>query len=256
MNTSRWSKMLGILPLTLALAGLAGCANNPDVEEESSDVAASELAGSPAKSAGQEKPEHARGNHGKHGRGHAFLLGAALRELTLTDAQKTTIQNEIDALQNSAREPAAAHEASRKELAAAVRSGKVDEAAFTKQLASEPIDQARLAKAVTVLHDVLDAKQRKQLVDAMLAKMEKKGKHGDHAGKRGEDGDDKKGGSGTRGGRGDHADKAGADGEHEMRGPMGHLLKGIELTDMQREGVRETLAKSDHSDDEREAMKA
>lgn len=259
MIQSRWSKVLGILPLVGALAGFAGCNNPQDADDESSDVAASELA-APEAEARDGKPEHARG--GRHGRpgGPAFLLGVALHKLDLTEAQKATIKGQMDALRANDDAPEGAHEAGRKALADAIHSGKIDEAAFSKPLAKEPADRTQLAKALSVLHDTLDAKQRQALVDAVNAKMEK---HGGHEGKReGRDakraeGENKR--EGRDGKRGwDRGDDDGERGHemrgHEMRGPMG-LLRGIELTDAQREGVREAFEKMAPSDADREAMK-
>lgn len=262
MIQSRWSKVLGILPLVGALAGFAGCNNPQDADDESTDVAASELAAPEAEAKGG-KPEQARG--GRHGRpgGPGFLLGIALHKLDLTEAQKATIQGQMDALQANDEAPEGAHAAGRKALAEAIRSGKIDEAAFSKPLAKEPADRTQLVKALSVLHDTLDAKQRQALVDAVKAKMEK---HGDRDGKR-EGGENKRGdreGKRAEGGnrRGDREgkrgwDRGGDDGErgHDMRGPMG-MLRGIELTDAQREGVREAFEKMAPSEAEREAMKA
>jgi Spy/CpxP family protein refolding chaperone len=252
MIQSRWSKVLGILPLVGALAGFAGCNNPPDASEESTEVAPAELGATPGAAAKDRTPEHARGEFHGHARGPAWLLGAALHELDLTDAQKAAIKGEMDALNESVTERGDDHAAERKALADAVRSGKVDEAAFAKPLAREPVDQARLAKALATLHDTLDANQRKQLVDAVLAKMEN---HGDHEGKRG-DHEGKRGDH--EGKRGDHEGKRGPDGESDrgMHGPMGHLLQGIDLTDAQREGVRAAFEKMAPSEADRTAMKA
>src|SRR5690349_3830406 len=163
MNHKRWSRSFGALSLVLALGGLAGC-NKPNVDDESTDVAASEQAAeaAPAK---QDKARPERGMH--HGRpgGPAMLLGAALHELDLTDAQKTTIQGELDALRDDA-EGRPDHEAARAALAAAVKSGNVDKAALLSKLAPKAPDTTRLAKAIGVLHDTLTAAQRKELVAA------------------------------------------------------------------------------------------
>lgn len=272
MNSSRWSKMLAVLPLVGALAGFTGCNNPQNTDDESTDVAPSELQGAAPAAAKDGTPERARPEGRGHARGPAFLLGAALHELTLTDAQKATIQGELDALETSAKaggaERGAEHETNRKALADAIRAGKVDEAAFAKEPGKPAMDQARIAKALTVLHDTLDAKQRKELVDLVSAKMDKRG---GHEGKRDwkggdDDGDDARadhrGGKGREGREaGNHKRGEGKRGEAgdrggEMRGPMGHLLQGIELTDAQRTQVHEAFAKMAPSEADRDAMKA
>jgi len=252
MIQSRWSKMFGILPLTLAFAGLAGCNDPQDAADESTDVASSELQGAPPAAAKDGKSEHARPDGRGHARGPTFLLNVALRELDLTDAQKATIKAEIDAFHSGTGDHRADHDMDRKALADAIRAGKVDEAAFAKAPANEPADQARMAKALTVLHATLDAKQRQALVDAVVAMKEK---HGGPEGKGARDHGDK----GERGHDGDRGDRRGAGkhgGDKAMRGPMGHLLRGIELSDAQQTQVSEAFAKMAPSEADREAMKA
>ncbi len=197
-----------------------------------------------------------------------MLLGAALHELTLTDAQKTTIQAELDALKPDGSEKVN-HEAARKAVADAVRSGKVDEAALLAQFAKPQIDTARVAKAIGVLHDTLSAAQRKELVEKMTARMEKFGgpdgrpEWKDRGAKDGADRREAKGDRGDKGDRGSRGDRGpkgerGDKGEHGpgMHGPLGQLLRGIELTDAQRETVRAAMEKTMPSEADREAMKA
>lgn len=248
IHSSRWSKFFGALPVVLALAGLAGC-EKPSAADDDSDVAAAEQGvDAPAK---HEKGDKMRG----HGRGHggpAMLLGAALHELDLTDAQKATIKGELDALHDAREDRAAAkddHEASRAALAAAVRSGKIDESAQLAQNAPPKPDMARIAKAIGVLHDTLTAAQRKQLVASVQERMESFG---------GPDGEHHKGMRGGKDARDDNA----RDGAREkgkgmrMHGPMGHMLKNLSLTEAQQAKVNEALAKLAPSDADREAMKA
>jgi Spy/CpxP family protein refolding chaperone len=229
MFKSRWSKVLGVLPLVAALAGMAGC-NNSKPADGQNDVAASELGAAPAKDAHAERMMPPRGP--------AMLLGAALHELDLSDAQRSTIQGELDALRPT-EDMRASHEATHKALAAAVRSGKVDEAAILANVAKPKIDTARVAKAVSVLHDTLSAAQRKELVEKVLAKMDRFGNHEGHEGHP----------------WGDKA-KEGHERGEGFHGPMGHLLHGIELTDAQRTAVKDALAKLAPSEADREAMKA
>jgi Spy/CpxP family protein refolding chaperone len=226
-------RSFGALSLVLALAGLAGC-NQPSGDDSAdTDVATSELAAEPAPA----KPNkggkaHDKHHGGKHG-GPGMLLGAALRELDLTDAQKSIIQGQLDALRQDG-EARPDHDAARAELAAAVKSGRVDESALLAKAAPAAPDTTRIAKAVGVLHDTLTAAQRKELVAAVEAK----------------DGEGREGGK-----RGKHAGRemAGKGMEH---GPMGHLLKDLSLSDGQREKVKEALSKLAPSEGDRDAMKA
>lgn len=243
----RWFRSFGALSIVLAAAGLAGC-NTPSTDDDSADtdVAASELATEPAPArhdkAGPMRGEH----HGKPG-GPAMLLGAALHELDLTDAQRSTIQNELDALHQDAG-ARADHDAARAALAAAVKSGRVDEAALLSKIAPARPDTARLAKALGVLHDTLTPAQRKELVSAVEERMA-------HVKRGGPKGDrervEAREGKGHERGRRGHG-MAGR-GEH---GPLGHLLRGVSLSDAQREQVREALSKLAPNEADRDAMKA
>ena len=225
MFKSRWSKVLGVVSLTALLAGFAGC-NKPSVNssagDDESDVASAES------ELGQPDPMR----HGPPG--PAMLLGAALHHLDLTDAQKTTIKGELDALRSAAGDHREDHEAFHKALAAAVRSGSVNEAALMQNLPQEHGDPARLAKALGVLHDTLTAAQRRQLLDAVAAKMDK------HEGRDGK------------------PERAYRDGERgpEMHGPLAHMLHGLDLTDTQRKAIHEAMEKNAPSEADRASMKA
>jgi len=244
MNRSRWSKFFGVVPVVVALAGLAGC-DKPAVGDESTDVASDELVAEPAP-AGQAKEMKARGDHHRKPHGPAMLLGAALHELELSDAQKTTIQGELDALHDMAG-PRPEHDAARKELAAAVKSGRVDEAALLAKAAPPKPDMTRVAKAIGVLHDTLTAAQRKELVAAVQDRMEHMGPRGDRGPGKARAGDDQE--------RGAREGKEGAR-EHGMHGPLGHMLRGLSLSDAQREQVKNALSMLAPSEADREAMKA
>lgn len=246
MIRSRSFLVLGALSI-VALAGFAGC-DRPAVEDdEATETAVSELNEKPAAPAKQGEKgmrgDHAGkfGHHGKPG-GPAMLLGAALHELDLTDAQKATIQAEMDALREGAPKPDM--DAHRAALAAAVRSGNVDVTALKAQLAPKAPDTSRLAKAIGVLHDTLTQAQREELVAAISDRMAKgpKGPRGDHEGAADDDAKPhhKEFGKGGRG----------------AFGPMGHMLKDLDLSDTQREKVKEALSKLAPTDADREAMKA
>lgn len=260
MILPRWSKFFGAVPVVLALAGLAGC-EKPNADDETTEVATSELSGEPAP-AKPTKAGPARGDHRHAPRGPAMLIGAALHELDLTDAQKATIQAELDALHETA-EARPDHDAERAALAAAVKSGQIDEGALLARLTPKAPDTTRLAKAIGVLHDTLTADQRKELVASVQKRMERgpRGERGpgmphddaDEArGPRdGQDRDDARS-SGKRG-RGEHGPGMRGPGEH---GPLGHMLRGVSLSDAQREKVKDALSKLAPSEGDREAMKA
>lgn len=247
MIRSRSFLILGALSI-VALAGFAGCDRPAADDDEATETAVSELSEKPAAPAKHgekgKRGDHA-GKFGHHGRpgGPAMLLGAALHELDLTDAQKAAIQAEMDALHENAPKPEM--DAHRAALAAAVRSGNVDVTALKAQIAPKAPDTSRLAKAIGVLHDTLTQAQREELVAAISDRMAKgpKGPHGDHEGAPDDNNarpDHKEFGKGGRG----------------AFGPMGHMLKDLDLSDAQREKVKEALSKLAPTDAERETMKA
>lgn len=249
MNAARWSKVFGALPVILALAGLTGC-EKPASGDEPTDVAASELAAEPGP-ARQDKAHPHRGDHRRpHGPG--MLLGAALHELELTDTQKATIQAELDALRDAA--PARPeHDAARTALAAAVRSGQIDEAALQRLAPTPPApDTARIAKAIGVLHATLTPSQRKDLVAAMQAHGKRRGPAGDQAADVDDEADDDEAAPPERG---DHARGPGKLGRGPG-GPLMHMLHGLDLSETQRAQVKDALAKLEPSEADRDAMKA
>ncbi|APR85003.1 Hypothetical protein A7982_10352 [Minicystis rosea] len=232
MSKQRWSKVLGVLPLVGAMAVFAAC-NGQGGGSESTETGAATAKLEQAATAPAKSTKRARGHHGRRGHGPDHLLVAALHELSLSDAQRTTIQGELDALHAAKDEPAhrADFEAHRATLATAIRSGKIDEAALELPAMKAPQDDMRFTKAMQTLHDTLTAEQRKQLVDSVTAKMDE---HADHFGAKGE----------MRGAKG------------EMGGPLGHMLRGIEMSDAQREKVQAALSKLAPQESDREAMKA
>lgn len=247
MLKSRWSKLFGIVSLAALSVGVFGC-NKPSTQnanDEESDVAAAE----------SELTQAEPMRHGPMGPG--MLLGAALHHLDLTDAQKATIKGELDALSAGAGDKRGEHEAMHKALAAAVRSGKVDEAALLAQLPKEPGDMTRVAKAISTLHDTLTSAQRRQLVDAVEAKLDKHGEHGmrEHKGDR-EGREHARENKGERKGEREGAREGGREHGPGMMGPMGHILRDLDLTDAQRDQIREAMKKNAPSEADREAMKA
>jgi Spy/CpxP family protein refolding chaperone len=265
MMKSRWSKLSGVLVLVGALAGATGCSSgeNASPAPSSEDVAKAPLAEGASKAAAGDKErdgkrEGARGKRGgKHGFGHGSdnLLRAALHELELSDAQETAIKGALEKLREERGEhprDAAWHAA----LAEGVRAGSIDKAAVEAKLAKMEggfeEHRARMAEALTTLHATLTKEQRRELVDAVASKMEEKGARGpkgDGEGRRGKgDGerDGHRGPKGERGGWGDHGMKG---------GPLGHMLRDLNLTDEQRSKIDKALEASRPSEGDVEEKK-
>lgn len=119
-----------------------------------------------------ERPE-IRGLRGGPVGSPEMLLATALRELTLTDAQKTAIQAAADSLHGERGERGGddhdGDPAGRKALAAGVRAGKVDPKAAVQAPTEDPKAVERRTKgaaALKTLHATLTPEQRKTLVDS------------------------------------------------------------------------------------------
>lgn len=233
--TWKWLTLASVAAIT----ALAGCQNPP--VESAEDVAEELNEAAPA-----DHPAFGdRGPRGDHRPGPAFLLRAALRDLDLTDAQKTAIQGEIDALEAAKPARGEGFEADRKALADAVRAGNVDASKLGRDFAPPAEMKAAVTKAIQALHDTLDAKQRRALVDKMAAHME-------HP----KDGMERRGRGGPDGERGPRPDGAGERGARPEGGPMMHMLSGLDLTADQQTRVKAALEGLAPSDADREAMKA
>ena len=233
----------GMIALVGAL-GAVGCADGAGTTETAPSepgVASAPLTEAPAPVEQQDKRE-AKPNEGHHGmrheRGPLGLLGVAMHELDLSDAQKATIKSAMEGLREGKDERREASPVAAA-LAAGLRAGKIDEAAVLAKVGSgkDEADQARLAKALDTLHDTLTAEQRSKLVATMTERMDAEpkargGKAADGAGKRGFDK--------SKMGKG---------------GPVGHLLRGIELKGDQQKKIDEALAALKPSDADRDAMK-
>jgi hypothetical protein len=264
VSSRRWS-LWSVVAVVGVLTGGAGCNNNtpqgtgseptaattqPVDQGAKNPTAAAQPAPEAAKDPAAAQPAQEPGDHkgrgfGRRPQGPDALLKMALKELTLTDAQKTTIQGAIDKLappkdfKPGDKAPFAA-------LAAGVRAGKVDAAALTPKLsAAEHMEEREKASAAAIqtLHDTLTKEQRRALVDAALKKME----HGPGDHPRG----DKAPGDKAPGdhARGDHGPGA--------RGgsPIEHLLAGLDVTDAQRKSIDAALSANKPAPVDREAMK-
>lgn len=279
MSMRTW-KSLGLSMLAAVALAATGCAetategSEPTSEAEGAVTEGerpSEAAQRPEANDRAGKKDRARDGkgHGLEGRGGhhgpAMLLHAALRELSLTDAQEAAIEGALDTLKDSLRdgraEPPAAPPGAA-ELAAAVRAGRVDEASLlTKMTPPEPdaAHRAAVAKALGTLHATLSAAERRQLVDALSDKLDEhgpgfggKGFGGKHFGGKHE--------RGERGPRGDAAERGDAVERGPLadklgRGPLHHLLRDLELRDDQRASIEKAMEGLRPSDADHEARK-
>jgi len=233
-------KLTGISLAAVSLALVVAC--EAPVEDKVPVGAGSEAVESPA-GLGAESPdvapgpEHAR-HHGKHMRGPVALLRGALGELELSESQRGEIDKLLAGIEPPQRDDEA-HRAFRKTLADSVRAGVIDDAVIASQSAAakEHMAARRAAMAQTVqkVHDLLNSEQRAALATSLRKRIAEMGQHFGH-GPKGE-----RGKRGMHGMRGEH----GMHGMHGMRGGQGHfrkLLKGLDLSDAQREQVREAMA--------------
>jgi Spy/CpxP family protein refolding chaperone len=196
---------------------------------------------------------------GKHGWGHGpdHLLRAALKELDLSDAQKTAIKGAIDGLHEGRGDHPKKDPAVFAALAEGVRAGSIDKAAIEAKIGKQAdgIEEhrARLASALSTLHATLTKEQRRALVDAMAAKMEEKGaRKGNVEGQKGDDDDHE--------GRGFKGDRGGWGGKGMKGGPLGHMLRDLDLTAEQQAQIDKALEanRPDEADraDKKEAFEA
>ncbi|RYE93441.1 MAG: ATP-binding cassette domain-containing protein, partial [Myxococcales bacterium] len=258
ITSYRWT-ILGSLSLAATLAlGVVGCAaTTSSPSEEATEAAAQPITRATDATGTADATDASKGERGPRGPGRHhgppgpdFLLQAALHELTLTDAQKTTIQGALDGLRPAERAERPARDASPfKALAAGVRAGKVD-ASAVPDMAPDATrmaeHQTKLAAALTTLHDTLTAEQRRSLVDSVQKKGEELGKHhGPGADRADATADAPADGKvdGKPEGRGKHGR-----GGHMGRGPGGHggpgvlgMLRDLDLTDAQKESIDKAL---------------
>lgn len=277
MSMRTW-KSLGLSMLAAVALAATGCAETAtEGTEPTSEAEGAVTEGPKAASDAPTKPDaKARGerndrNDRKDREGHdglrrgghhgpAMLLHAALRELSLTDAQEAAIEGALDTLRESMKDgrdgatreppPGAA------ELAAAVRAGRVDEASLLAKLSPPEPDaahRAAMAKALTTLHDTLSAAERRQLVDELADRLDDKLEgHGPGFGGKG---------FGKHGPRGDAAERDDAaergPGAGKLgRGPLHHLLRGVDLRDDQRASIDKALEGLRPSDADQKAREA
>jgi Spy/CpxP family protein refolding chaperone len=237
------------IPLLGALLGVTGCgadtasAKATDPTEEAAQGLATDKAAADTRA---DRPEGPRG-HGPGGPEH--LLMAALHELDLTAAQKTTIQAVMEKLAPPARGDHGPRDtAAFTALSAGIRAGKIDTAVVLAGIGAPGSGpDARLADvatALSTLHATLTKEQRRALVDGMAKRM---AEHGPPPGAPPPDmGDrDRDHGPGP-----DHGPGFDHDG-----GPLGHMLSGLSLTAAQRTSIDTALAAQRPAMGDRDAMK-
>jgi Spy/CpxP family protein refolding chaperone len=223
MNLSRWFRALGpVMAAGLLAVGCEGQA--PSESEEEAVDQAEEAIEAPQKDAAN--PDKARGHHGKHDKfkGPERIFQAALELDGLNDGQKSTIEG---LLEKPAKNKDDSAHAARKELmgslADSVRKNSVDADAFAaraeKLKPAKDSHHADFAKKLDTLHATLTPAQRSALVANI------KDKAAEHMGR-----------------MADH-DKAGK-GDKGRMGHMGKLLKGVDVSDAQREQIAAALEKA------------
>jgi hypothetical protein len=143
--------IIPVLALTLAACG---------------DMSSTDSTTSPV-SAGDEAAKAAARPHGP-----AMLLFASLKEdIKLTDAQRKTIEGLIESSKPTGEPPAPP---SVDKLAAAIRAGSIDVAAFEAERPAPP-DMTPLISALSTLHTTLSSEQRSALVAAIQKRVAEMG---------------------------------------------------------------------------------
>lgn len=236
--------LVGALAAGSGCSGEEGATQAPETAEGAQAIAQQDQAADGDEADGP-AGSRARRPHG----GPDFLLVAALRELELTPAQKTTIEEAITKAGAGPRERGPKDRPGLAALAAGVRAGKIDTASVLASTGGADADQgaeehgAAAAAALQTLHATLTPEQRRALVDSVTKRMEERGPANEGRGKKGHRGAD-----GTPpGGKGP--------GGRAAAGPLAHLLHGIEVTDAQRESIGRALEAQRGTPADHEGMK-
>jgi Spy/CpxP family protein refolding chaperone len=235
MNFPRWIRALGpVMAVGLLAVGCEGQA--PSESEEEAVDKAEEAIDAPTQAA-PDADKAARDHHGKRDkfRGPERIFQAALELDGLSDAQKSTIESLLERPAKSDKDDAV--HAARKELmtslADSVRKNSVDADAFAAQsekLAPAKDDHhAAFVEKLDTLHATLTPAQRSALVSSIKDKAvrPKVDMDAEHMGR-----------------MADHdKDKAGKHDKGGM-GPMGMMLKDLEISDAQREQITAAVEKA------------
>jgi hypothetical protein len=220
-NTSQTIAIVLVLAPVFACTAPMDAASSPATPTAASAVETTLTAADAATEATAARPPHFHP-------GPDFLIFAALHEpIGLTADQEKTVQ----ALLPTA--PHAFDKARAAELAAEIRAGKVDVTADGPAPADRAAHEAALASALRTLHATLTPAQRRALVDAIERR------EADHAA----NDPDRRGG---------FKDRAG------VRGPLEHLLRGLDVTAGQEQEIEAklTAAHPGPSETERAALSA
>lgn len=215
------------LLLTASACAAQGPGDSSEADEPGTEEAQTPITG--------EQPLADKGHH----RGGDRLIRAALAELELTDAQRSTIEALDKDLPGKPEEMKEFMTA----LAAGVRANAIDERQMTSKI--DAIAQqgsamrAKHAAALEKLHATLTSAQRKELVEKTRVRMEEKEEKLAEMRERADDGDD-----GPRG-----------KGGKFRGGPLAHVMKKLELSDDQREAVKKAVADSGVAPPDRDQMK-
>lgn len=268
----------GVLLLAASLGLAAGCNNSndpgktptptPDVTQTSQPVAQPSASAAEAPKARGPRGDKGTRKHRMKRGGPNALLHTALSELELTDEQKKTLEAAITKAepddQDQAKDPPA--NGPLVALAAGVRAGKIDPAAVAAMTPPDPASNPRHAasiEALQTLHKTLTKEQRRALVDKLQKRAEEHGPRGMFNGKGPPGGPDGKGPPGGLDGKGPPGGpdgkgplgKGGPDGKgppggpgkgpgmrgDKALGPAGFLLRDLELTDKQRDAIKQAL---------------
>jgi len=251
MVSFRRSSVWTALSLVGALIGVAGCsaeagtkASDPTEEAAQGLTAEGALANDDAKDRHDGPRGHRPGGPG----GPDHLLMAALHELDLTAAQKTTIQGALEKLAPGPKDHGPRDQAAFAPIIAGVRAGKIDVATVLPKLGAPDRGpeglRAEVATASQTLHTTLTKEQRRALVDSM-SKRRADRRPPPGAPPQGAPPPDEKGERGRGPGVG-----PGPEG-----GPLGHMLSGLSLTAAQRTSIDSALAAQRPAPVDREAMK-
>ena len=243
MISIRALSTVSLLGLLVAVAGCTGetgtaaAAGTPATVQESVAVA------TPAANHAARGPRHRGGPD-------SLLVAALHAPINLTAAQKSTIESALATTKPAA--PPAFDKSRVTALAAAVRAGKVDANSMPMAMPNQADMAARMAahkaataSALATLHATLTAEQRTALV-ASISKRE-----ADHAGKHA---------GKVAAANGGNAKMAHAGRSHGgSMGPMGGMLKDLDLTQAQKDAIHaklEAQKPAAPTDAERAARKA
>ena len=220
MFSFRTVSAVSILGLLVTIAGCSGAAESNSGADTTGTVRAQDTVAA----------QNGGGRFGKGGPRHGggdMLVGAALHEpsVNLTADQKATLEAALKADRPAKPDfDSAAAKTRTSALAAGIRSGNIDASLVTPPKPDFAAMQANKAKLLTTLHDTLNADQRQALVTAIKTR-EAEHKDGDHKGP---------GPGSEKGAKGDH-------GPRGEGGPMGGLLKDLNLTQAQKDQIKAKL---------------